>query len=75
VIGLVYWSFVVALTPLALGLAWKLVLGIQHATAHEFARVFEHAEPRGMFRPEAWDPPSGSLAVTGECPWRGAARS
>ncbi|HZW29801.1 MAG TPA: hypothetical protein VFF52_03785 [Isosphaeraceae bacterium] len=32
-VDLVFWSFVVALTPVVLGSAWKLILGTLHGIA------------------------------------------
>jgi hypothetical protein len=40
VVSLVVWSFVVVLTPIALGSAWKLVYGFSHWMAHGLARAW-----------------------------------
>ena len=61
----VVWSFVVALTPVALGWAWKLAAGISHRIALGYARAFEDVESWGPHRPLNFDPPSGYIAMTG----------
>jgi hypothetical protein len=44
VVNLVFGSFVVALTPVVLGLAWKLAAGISHGIAVVFTGCWEDAE-------------------------------
>jgi hypothetical protein len=57
VIGLVLWSFVITLTPVALGLAWKLISGIGRLIGLRLARAFAGAEPWRSLRPLRFDPP------------------
>jgi hypothetical protein len=75
VLNLVFWSFVVALTPAALGSAWKLVSGILHWIALKVSRAFEEAEHRGWLRPVSFNQPSGCISVADGTSWLGAARS
>jgi hypothetical protein len=75
VVNLVFWSFAVALTPVAMGLAWKLVSEIPHWIALGLSRAFEDAEPWGPLRPLNFDPPSGCIAMTGKTSRRGTGRS
>jgi hypothetical protein len=46
VVNFVFWSFAVALAPVALGLVWKLAAGISHGIAVVFSGCLEHAEAR-----------------------------
>ena len=46
-VNLVLGSFVIALTPVALGSAWKLVSGTLHWIALGLSRAFADAEPWG----------------------------
>lgn len=75
VVNLVFWSFAVALTPIALGLAWKLISEIPHWIALGLSRVFEDAEPWGPPRPLNLDPPSGCIAKAGRTSRPRTARS
>ena len=74
-VNLVLWSFVVVLTPIALGSAWKLVSGILHWTALKVSRAFEEAELRGSLRPVSFNQVSGCISVAAGTSWPGAARS
>jgi hypothetical protein len=47
VVDLVLASFVVALTPVVLGLAWNLISGIGDRIDRAIARAAESAEPCG----------------------------
>jgi hypothetical protein len=71
VIDLVLWSFVVALTPVALGLSWRLISGV----GSELSRTFEGAEQWGSLPPLGFDPPSSSISVTGRTPRPGTGRA
>jgi hypothetical protein len=57
VIWLVLWSFVITLTPVALGLAWKLISGIGRLIGLRLSRAFESAEQWRSLRPLSFDPP------------------
>ena len=46
-VNLVLGSFVIALTPVALGLAWNLVSEIAHWIAFEVSRAFKGTEAAG----------------------------
>jgi hypothetical protein len=48
VFDLVRWFFVVALTPLALGLAWRLILLVANSIARGLVRPSVHDEPCGQ---------------------------
>jgi hypothetical protein len=61
----VFWSFVIALTPVALGLAWKLVSGIGNWIGLVISRPFEADEQWGALRPLSFYPPSGCLSTAG----------
>jgi hypothetical protein len=74
-VDLVFWSFVVALTPVALGLAWKLVSGIGNWIGLVISRPFEDDEQWGPLRPLSFNPPSGSISVAGMTPGLEAGRS
>jgi hypothetical protein len=50
-VDLVLWSFVIALTPVVLGLAWKLVSGIGNWIGLVISGPFEEAEPWEPLRP------------------------
>jgi hypothetical protein len=41
VVDLVLWSFVIAMTPVALGLAWKLISGLGAWIGRGLSRAFE----------------------------------
>jgi hypothetical protein len=51
VVDLVLASFVVALTPMVLGLAWNLISGIGDRIDRAIARASESAEPWGHCTP------------------------
>ena len=74
-VDLVLWSFVTALTPVALGLAWKLIFGIGNVIGLWLSWAFEDAEQWGPLCPLSFDPPSGSLSVAGRTPYSGIGRS
>ena len=61
-IRLVLWSFVMALTPVALGLAWKLISGMGRLIGLRFARAFEGAEQWRSPRPPSFDRESSSVS-------------
>ena len=46
-VNLVFWSFVLVLTPVALGSAWRLVSGTLRWIALGLSRAFADAEPWG----------------------------
>ena len=55
-VDFVLWSFVIALTPVALGLAWKLVSGIGNWIGLVISGPFEKEEPWEPLRPLSSDP-------------------
>src|SRR5207237_935895 len=75
VVNLVVWSFVVALTPVVLGSAWKLVFGTLHWIALGPSRGFQDAEPWDPPRPLNFDPPSSCIAMAGRTSGPGTGRS
>jgi hypothetical protein len=74
VIELVLWSFVIALTPWALGLAWMPISGIGHLIGLGLSRALESAEQWRSLRPLRIDPPSSSISMTGTIPCPGSGR-
>ena len=56
-IWLVLWSFVISLTPVALGLAWKLTSGIGRWIGLRLAQAFEGYERWRPLHPLSSDPP------------------
>jgi hypothetical protein len=71
VIWLVFWSFVLALTPLALGLAWELISGIGRLIGLGLSRAFEGDKRRRSPRPLRFDPSSTYLSMAGRTPCPG----
>jgi hypothetical protein len=65
VIDLVFWSFVIALTPLAPSLIWELFSGLKDWIGRGVARAFADAEPWGSFRPVSFSQSSGCISVVG----------
>jgi hypothetical protein len=62
---LVLGSFVIALTPVALGLAWKLTFAIGRRIGLELALAVASAERSTSLHLLRFDPRSSSLSVTG----------
>jgi hypothetical protein len=75
VVNLVFWSFVITLTPVVLGSVWKLVYGISHWMVLGLSRAWMSAEPWGPPRPLNFNPPSGSMAMAGGLLRPGTGRS
>jgi hypothetical protein len=75
VIWLVFWSFVITLTPVALGLSWKLISGIGRLIGLGLSRAFEGAERWRSLHPLSFDPPSSPVLMAGRTPCPGAGRS
>src|SRR5689334_2586093 len=65
VFDLVRWSFVVALTPLALNLAWRLILLIASSIAVGFTRPSLDEEPRGPLQTVSRQRRSSSISLPG----------
>jgi hypothetical protein len=59
--SLATWSIVLALTPVVLGVAWKLVFGMSHAITLGLSQAFAE----GLGRPRAlnFNHPSGCVAM------------
>jgi hypothetical protein len=74
-VDLVYWSFVMALTPVALGLAWRLISDVGDRIGLGRSRAFEDAEPRGSLPLLNFHQPSGCISVAGRTSCPGTARS
>jgi hypothetical protein len=72
VLDLVLWSFVIALTPVALGLAWKLISGIGDRISLGPSRAFESVEQPSRLRAVNFNLPSGSISMAGKTPGPGA---
>jgi hypothetical protein len=70
VFDLVRWSFVVALTPLALGLAWRLILLVANSIARGLARPSVNDEPCGQVHTVSRQRTSRYIAVSGWTPTR-----
>ena len=62
---LVRWSFVVALTPLALSLAWRLILLIANSIAVGLARPSLDDEPGGPHQTVTRQPTPSSISLSG----------
>jgi hypothetical protein len=75
VVNLVFGSFVVALTPVVVGLAWKLASGIPHWIALGLSRAFEDVRRGGPPGPLNFDPPSGCIAMARRTSCPGTGRS
>jgi hypothetical protein len=67
-VDLVFWSFVMVLMPVALGLAWKLISGVGNLIGLKLSRALEDAVQWGPQRPLSFNPPSGCIAMTGGTP-------
>jgi hypothetical protein len=65
VFDLVRWSFVVALTPLALGLASRLILLVANSIARGTARPSANDEPCGQVHTVSRQRASRYIAVSG----------
>jgi hypothetical protein len=74
-VDLVLWSFVLVLTPVALGLAWKLIYTVGDLIGLGLSRAFEGAEQGRSLRPLNFNPPSGYLSTAGRTPCPGTGRS
>ena len=74
-LDLVLWSFVIALTPVALGLAWKLISRVGDLIGLGLSRAFEDAKQWRPLHPLSFSPPSGSLSTAGRTPCPGTGRS
>jgi hypothetical protein len=70
VFDLVRWSFLVTLTPMALGLAWRLILLVANSIAVGFARPPVEDEPEGPLLAVNRQRTSSSLSVSGWTPSR-----
>jgi hypothetical protein len=68
VVDLALWSFVIALTPGALGLAWKLISRVGDLIGLGLSRAFEDAQ---QWRPLRLNPSSGSISTAGRTPCPG----
>jgi hypothetical protein len=62
---LVLWSFVTALTPVALGLAWKLTSAVGRRIGLGLAQAVASAERSTSLPPLRCEPRPSSLSVTG----------
>ena len=62
--NLMFWLWVVALTPITLDLAWRLVSGIPHWIIVGLSRVGVDADPSAPRRPLEFDPTCGCIAMT-----------
>ncbi len=63
--NLMFWSWVVALTPITLDLAWRLVSGIPHWIALGLSRIIVDVKSWASPRPLNFDPPWGWIAMAG----------
>jgi hypothetical protein len=61
--SLATWSIVLALTPLVLSAAWKLVFGISHAITLGFTEAYEYGDGWGSPPTLNFNHPSGCVAV------------
>jgi hypothetical protein len=75
VFELVIWSFAVALAPVALGLAWKLVSGMGNWVGLGVSRAFESVEQRGPRHPLDFNPPSCPTSMAARALYPGIGRS
>jgi hypothetical protein len=74
VVTLVVWSFVMALTPVALGLALNLVAGILRAVLG-LPRAFQDGNAWGPPHRLNFDAPSGCISWSGTTSWPETGRS
>ena len=73
--NLVGWSFMIALTPLALGLAWKLLSHVGNWIVLGLSRHSLNDEPRRLAHTIRRQDTSGYLSVSGRNPCMRAGRS
>ena len=73
-INLVIWAFVVALTPVALGLAGKLILRVEDWIGHGLSRAFGDDHAWGGSSSLDFHPPSVCLSLSGRMPQSAAGR-
>jgi len=66
--------FMMALTPWALALAWKLISGIGDLIGLRLSRAFEVAEQRRPPGPLNFNAPSGCISMAGKTPIRCSGR-
>jgi hypothetical protein len=71
VVDLVRWSFVMALTPLALGLAGQLISRIGNRIVLALARPSVNHEPRGLPHTISRKCTSGYISASGWTPCMG----
>jgi hypothetical protein len=68
VFDLVRWSFVIAITPLALGLAWNLISQIGNRIVLGLSRPTVNHDPRGLSRTINHQRTSGYISASGWSP-------
>jgi hypothetical protein len=68
VFDLVRWSFVIAITPLALGLVWNLISQIGNRIVLGLARPSVTNDPRGLSRAINRQHASGYISASGWTP-------
>jgi hypothetical protein len=71
VIDFVVGSFVIALTPVALGVAWKLVSGVGYVIGRGLSGAFETAEQWGSLHRRNLNRRLGPIALAGRTPCPG----
>jgi hypothetical protein len=74
VVALVFWSFVMAITPLTLGLAWELISSIGDLIGQWLSRAFDHTQQQRVLRHLCFDQPSGSISTAGRTPGKETGR-
>jgi hypothetical protein len=75
VFDLVFWSFVIALIPLVLGLAWNLFSEIVDRIGQGLSRTIADAERWPALPPVSFNQPSGCISVAGTTSCPGTAAS
>jgi hypothetical protein len=71
---LVFWSFMIALTPWALGLAWWLISGVEEFVWSAHSRAFEETGQGGPPGALGLDPLSSSGSMAGRASRPGVGR-
>ena len=65
VFDLVLWCFVIALTPVAMGLASDLVSGLMDRIVRELSRAIAHAKQPRALRAVSFNHPLGCISAAG----------
>jgi hypothetical protein len=75
VVDLVVWSFVIALAPVVVGLAWNLISGTADRIGRTLARALADAEPWRLHGPVSFSQTPACVSAAGRTLCAGSARS